>query len=83
MAEIITKKEGPIGNIIFSNPQKMNAMSLDMWLGVPKAMREFDQDPEVRVIVVKGGGEKAFISFSLIHFSKDAAAKTVSVTFCN
>ena len=62
MAEIITKKEGPIGNIIFSNPQKMNAMSLDMWLGVPKAMREFDQDPEVRVIVVKGSGEKAFIS---------------------
>jgi len=43
MAEIITKKEGPIGNIIFSNPQKMNAMSLDMWLGVPKAMREFER----------------------------------------
>jgi 1,4-dihydroxy-2-naphthoyl-CoA synthase len=40
----------------------MNAMTVQMWAGVPKAISAFDADPEVRVIVVAGDGEKAFIS---------------------
>ena len=37
-------------------------MSVQMWMDLPKAIRAFDADPEVRVIVIAGVGEKAFVS---------------------
>ena len=62
MAEILTTKNGAVGTITISNPTKMNAMSVQMWMDLPKAIRTFDADPEVRVIVIAGVGEKAFVS---------------------
>jgi len=62
MGQLIVSKKGAVGTIVFSSPAKMNAMTYDMWMGVPKALKEFEADPEVRVIVLKGDGEKAFIS---------------------
>ncbi len=62
MAELIIRKSGAVGFIIFSNQEKMNAMTFEMWANLPAAMQAFDADPAVRVIVVAGDGEKAFIS---------------------
>lgn len=62
MAELIIEKHQGVGKIIISNPKKLNAMTLDMWLGIPKALQEFDQDNEIRVIVVEGAGDRSFIS---------------------
>ena len=62
MAEILTAKNGAVGTITISNPTKMNAMSVQMWTDLPKAIRAFDADPEVRVIVITGVGDKAFVS---------------------
>ena len=62
MAELITRKENAVGWVIFSNPTKFNAVSQDMWLALPKAIAAFDADAEVRMIVITGDGEKAFIS---------------------
>ena len=62
MAELITRKENAIGWVIFSNPGKFNAVSQDMWLALPKAIAAHDADPEVRLVVITGDGDKAFIS---------------------
>ena len=62
MAELITRREGAVATVLFSNLPKMNAMTFDMWTAVPKALAELDADPAVRVIVVAGDGDKAFIS---------------------
>ena len=62
MAKLITKHEGAVATVLFSNPAKMNAMSFDMWAEVSKTLAELDADPAVRVIVVAGDGDKAFIS---------------------
>lgn len=62
MAELITKREGAVATVLFSNLPKMNAMTFDMWSAVPKVLAELDADPSVRVIVVAGDGDKAFIS---------------------
>ena len=62
MPELITKKENATGWVIFSNPAKLNAVSYDMWKALPPALAAFEADPEVRVIVITGEGEKAFIS---------------------
>ena len=62
MAELKTRIDGAVGSVLFSNPEKMNAMSYDMWQAVPKVFAELDANPAVRVIVCAGDGDKAFIS---------------------
>lgn len=54
--------DGPIGWMIFNKPEKLNAVSLDMWEAMADIVHRFEADPAVRVIVLKGAGEKAFIS---------------------
>ncbi len=51
-----------VGVITFNNPEKRNAMSLDMWQGLGHALVELRDDPEVRVVVLVGAGDKAFVS---------------------
>ncbi|HTP63615.1 MAG TPA: enoyl-CoA hydratase [Burkholderiales bacterium] len=62
MAELKTRIDGAVATVLFSNLEKMNAMSYDMWQAVPKVFAELDANPAVRVIVCAGDGDKAFIS---------------------
>jgi enoyl-CoA hydratase/carnithine racemase len=62
MAELITRCDGAVATVLFSNPAKMNAVSFDMWSAVPAALAALDADPAVRVVVIAGDGDKAFIS---------------------
>ncbi len=60
--KMIARKEGGIGWMIFNQPEKHNAMSYEMWQAVPKIIADFEGDPQVRVIVLTGAGERAFVS---------------------
>lgn len=60
--KMIARKEGGIGWMIFNQPEKHNAISYAMWQAVPRIMADFAADPAVRVIVLTGAGEKAFVS---------------------
>jgi enoyl-CoA hydratase/carnithine racemase len=51
-----------VGVITFNNPEKRNAMSLDMWEGLGHALVELRDDPDVRVVIMVGAGDKAFVS---------------------
>ncbi len=51
-----------VGVITFNNPEKRNAMSLDMWEGLGHALIELRDDAEVRVVIMVGAGDKAFVS---------------------
>jgi len=51
-----------VGVITFNNPRKHNAMSLDMWEGLGHALVELRDDPDVRVVIMTGAGNKAFVS---------------------
>jgi enoyl-CoA hydratase len=51
-----------VGVVTFNNPEKRNAMSLEMWEGLGQALSELRDDPEVRVVVLVGAGDKAFVS---------------------
>ncbi|MEZ5816527.1 MAG: enoyl-CoA hydratase [Hyphomicrobiaceae bacterium] len=60
--KMIAKKEGGIGWMIFNQPEKRNAVSFEMWVAIPKIIKAFEDDPEVRGIVITGAGDKAFVS---------------------
>jgi enoyl-CoA hydratase len=51
-----------VGTITFNNPDKRNAMSLDMWEALAEALAALRDDPAVRVVVLTGAGGKAFVS---------------------
>jgi enoyl-CoA hydratase len=60
--KIITRREDGIARIVFNNPEKRNAVSLEMWQAVEHALDGFAADPAVRVVVLSGAGGKAFVS---------------------
>ena len=62
MAELITRRAGAVATVLFSNPEKLNAVTFDMWNAVPATLAALDADPAVRVVVIAGDGDKAFIS---------------------
>lgn len=49
-----------IGWLTLNQPEKRNALSLVMWENLPAVMAHFTADPNVRVVIVRGAGDKAF-----------------------
>ena len=60
--KILQSVRNGVGVITFNNPEKRNAMSLEMWEGLGSALIELRDDPEVRVVIMTGAGDKAFVS---------------------
>lgn len=51
-----------VGIVTFNNPDKRNAMSIEMWEGLGAALTELRDDDDVRVVILTGAGDKAFMS---------------------
>lgn len=60
--KLVARVERGVGYIIFNNPARHNAVSLDMWRALGDAMEAFEADESVRVVVVSGAGGRAFAS---------------------
>lgn len=60
--KILSSVSEGIGILTFNNPDKRNAMSLEMWEGATEVLTAFRDDPDVRVVVLVGAGGKAFVS---------------------
>ncbi len=54
--------QGHVGYVTFNNPVKFNAVNYDMWCALPVAMQAMTENPKVRLIVLQGAGDKAFVS---------------------
>ena len=57
---ILTKKDGAIATVTLNRPQKLNALTWPMWRGLGDALFALDSDTDVRCIIVRGAGGKAF-----------------------
>jgi enoyl-CoA hydratase/carnithine racemase len=60
--KLLASADGGIATLTFNNPDKHNALSREMQAALPVALRALDADPDVRVIVVRGAGDRAFVS---------------------
>src|SRR6478735_2147682 len=60
--KILQSVSDGVGVITFNNPDKRNAMSLEMWEGLGQALVELRDNSEVRVVILVGAGDKAFVS---------------------
>ncbi|OGA13511.1 MAG: enoyl-CoA hydratase [Betaproteobacteria bacterium RIFCSPLOWO2_02_FULL_63_19] len=76
---IIAEKQGAVGWITFNNPKRRNAISVDMWEAIPAVFDQFEADPEIRVIVLAGAGDKAFVSGADISQFEDRRSSAEDV----
>jgi enoyl-CoA hydratase len=60
--KIVTSQNGAVATVTFNNPERHNAVSLDMWKAVRGALDQFALDPAIRVVVITGAGGKSFVS---------------------
>jgi enoyl-CoA hydratase len=56
--DLIARREGPAGIIRLNRPKAINAVTLEMFRDVDKALDRFETDPDVAVIVLEGAGER-------------------------
>ncbi len=79
--QLIVEKKGGVGRITFDNQAKRNALTYEMWSGLPVVLDDFGEDDAVRVIVLAGAGGKAFSAgadiseFEKKRNSEDAVAQ--------
>ncbi len=60
--KMLARVEDGIGWVTFNNPERRNAISLEMWEGLGTILESFQNDDDVRVVVMLGAGDKAFVS---------------------
>ncbi len=54
--------EGALGWIVFDHLERRNALTAQMWAEIPDAARRLAQEPAIRVVILRGAGEAAFVS---------------------
>lgn len=81
--KIITEQSGDIARIIFNQPEKRNAVSLEMWEAVEAAAKRFAEDDSVRILILSGAGGKAFVSGADISKFETERASTEAVAHYN
>jgi enoyl-CoA hydratase len=60
--QVRVEKEGQLGFLLFDHPARHNALTLEMWRQIPRAMAQLEADPDVRVIVLRGALDAAFVA---------------------
>ena len=60
--KILAEVDDGIGWMTFNHPERRNAINLAMWQGIGDALEAFEHRDDVRVVVMKGAGGKAFAS---------------------
>jgi enoyl-CoA hydratase len=81
--KILTEQTGDIARIIFNQPEKRNAVSLEMWEAVEAAATRFAADPKVRILILSGAGGKAFVSGADISKFETERASAEAVAHYN
>jgi len=59
---LLFHKEPPLAWITFNRPERRNAVNLEMWQALPGFVAQVAEDDDLRVLLIRGAGEEAFIS---------------------
>ena len=80
--KMLSRVENGVGYITFNNPEKHNAVSIEMWDALEQILDGFRSSQEIRVIVLSGAGGKAFVSGADISkFDKERSSKEAVLSY--
>ena len=70
-APLLMEKDGAIGWLIFNRPDKRNAVGIETWQLMPDYVKDLAADDAIRVVILRGAGDKAFVAGADISQFKD------------
>jgi enoyl-CoA hydratase len=73
-SEIELRKDNGVGIVTVNRPEVRNALNSTAWLALEKAFLEAKVDPEIRVIIVTGAGDKAFVAGADLNALRERSA---------
>ena len=75
--EVLLKREGALATVTLSNPERLNALSRDMWQSLGRIFTSLNSEDDLRCIVIRGAGDKAFAAGAdIANFAKERANST-------
>src|ERR1043166_7118295 len=79
---ILVERDGPITTVVLNRPEKLNALTKAMWRSLGETIAALDRDDEVRCIVLRGAGEKAFSPGNdIAEFATERANKAQAIAY--
>ncbi|MGH3098169.1 MAG: enoyl-CoA hydratase/isomerase family protein [Streptosporangiales bacterium] len=78
--ELLFERDGAVATVTFNRPSARNAMTWAMYEGLQDACEKVDADDGIRVLVLRGAGDKAFVAgtdisqFSAFRTPEDGVA---------
>jgi enoyl-CoA hydratase/carnithine racemase len=76
------EREGPLATVTLNRPEKLNALTKGMWRDLGRAMDALSADDEVRCIILRGAGDKAFSPGNdNAEFSRERANKAQAIEY--
>jgi enoyl-CoA hydratase len=60
--DLLVEQQGQVATITFNRPQARNAMTWEMFEALYQAADQLDADREVRVVILRGAGDKSFVA---------------------
>ena len=75
---LLLAKEDGIGIVTVNRPRVLNVLSTEVYSELNEMFTELEHDPEVRVVIITGAGEKAFIAGVDIMEMKDRTSVDIS-----
>jgi enoyl-CoA hydratase/carnithine racemase len=78
-----TDKDGALGFLIFDHPARRNAISAEMWRQIPGAVEALAKDDDVRVVILRGEGDSAFVSGADISEFESQRSAGSAVAACD
>ena len=59
---LLVEKKGYVCTLVLNRPEKRNSLSLDLLLKIHQTLEEFSKGDEVRTVIIRGFGDRAFSS---------------------
>ena len=57
---VLVQLDGPVATVVLNRPETLNALSESSWRELGRRMRELSLEPDLRCVILRGAGSKAF-----------------------
>jgi enoyl-CoA hydratase len=75
---VLVRREGPICTVTLNRPDRLNALNPDLLQGLTIELAKLGNDPDVRVVVITGSGDKSFVAGADIHSMNQLGPRAIA-----
>lgn len=81
--DLLVERSGEVATLVLNRPDAHNAIKLEMYDALPGLLADLEADPGVKVVVVRGAGQKAFASGADIKEFREVRSNAEGARYYN